>query len=148
MNIPRYNQDLKLLQEFFGQSNVTWSNKPNDQHVTIRNLALPANVRPNVTGLRILVPSNLYEPAGNGKYHFFIDLYVDPALQVRHADGSWGPVPRHHDAPIRSSDDGWRFLCLHPTKSGTVGPRSNIMLVVRQTQVWFKNCLQLNRNYI
>ena len=146
MNIPRYNQDLTLLKEFFGVSNVTWSNKRDDQFVVIRNLALPNNVRPNVTGLRIVVPPNLYEPAGNGQYHFFSTLYVDPALEVRRPNGSWGPVPRHHDAPIRETDDGWRFLCLHPPK--IVGSKGNIMLVVREVQVWFKNCLQLNQNYL
>ena len=145
MNVPRYNQDLKLLQEFFGQHNVTWSNKPGDQFVIIKNLALPDNVRPNVTGLKMLVPPTLYDPAGAGRYHFFSNLYVDPALQVRRADGSWGPVPRHHDAPVHTHDAGWRFLCVYPPK--TVGPKGNVMLLVRQTQIWFKNCLHLNRGH-
>ena len=145
MNVTRYNQDLRLLQEFFGPGNITWSNRPGDLFLVIKNLPLTDNVRPNVTALKILVPPTLYDPTGRGRFHFYGNLYVDPALQVRRSDGKWGPVPRHHDAPVAGNDAGWRFLCVYPP--GTVGPKGNAMLLVRQVQVWFKNCLQLNRGY-
>ena len=145
MDNARYNKDLKLLQEFFGQGNVTWSNRPGDQWIVIKNLQLTDNVRPSVTALKILVPPTLYDPAGQGRFRFYGNLYVDPALQVRRANGTWGPVPRHHDAPVSNHDSGWRFLCVYPPR--TVGPKGNAILLVRQVQVWFKNCLLLNDTY-
>jgi len=143
MNVPKLNQDLKILLALFSQDKVTWRTDAGDMFVILKELRLPENIRPAVTAIKIPIPANLYDPAGRDQFHYYQNVFVDPGLKVRYPNGSWGQIPRHHDAPLRSNnDDGWRFLCLYP--KGQVNGRTNISYFVRLVQVWFKNCLELN----
>lgn len=142
MNVPALNKDLKIAMAMLGKDNVTWSTDPSNMFIIIKNLKLPSNINPAVTSVKIPLPLNLYDPAGAGEFHYYQNVFVDPGLQVRYPNGSWGAIPRHHDAPVKKDDNGWRFLCLYP--KGKVDDRTNIAYFIRLLQVWFKNCLKLN----
>ena len=143
MDVPKLNRDLKIAMAILGKDNVTWSTNPNDRFIIIKELKLPNNIRPSVTSVKIPIPSNLYDVAGNGEFYYYQNIFVDPGLSVRYPNGSWGKIPRHHDAPLKEKrDEGWRFLCVYP--KGKVNDRTNISYFIRLIQVWFKNCLKLN----
>ncbi len=142
IDVARLNRDLKILVATFGSQNVTWQISPTrGGFIIIKHFRLPPNIRPPVTGLKIIVPNSLYQREGHG-FIFYKGVFVDPGLQVRYPDGSWGPIPRHHDAPLMERDDGWRYLCAYPEP--IVDERTTILDLIRFIQVWFKNCLKLN----
>jgi hypothetical protein len=146
VNVERLNRDLKILLAMFGREGVTWQIDPQrGGFIIIKHLPLPPNVHPRVTGLKVAVPDNLYQRSGKG-WVFYKDIWVDPGLKVRYPDGRWGPIPRHHDAPYRGDrDSGWRYLCAYP--QSVVDEKVTILDLIRFVQVWFANCLELNRNW-
>ncbi len=135
MNNHRLNQDLKLLIALYdntkrGQKNVRW----NKSKIEIDHVPMPRHIVPlrdqerRTCSLSIPIPVNLYDPAGNGQYHYYNNIMVEKGLRWRR-DGRLVDIPRM----TRYEKQGERFtwVCLH---LNLCGPNTNIETLIREFQ--------------
>ncbi len=124
MNVNRHNDDLRMLtspeemeRSRFGLAPawtaVDWNPTAHGGNfIYLRNLVLPPNCSRRRTDVKIEAPPHIYEPAGDGRYHFYRNIWVAPGLEVWDPHRRrWARFPRLFD---QAGEDGFAFLCIHP----------------------------------
>jgi hypothetical protein len=128
MNIARVNRDLLLI----GHGNFRKATWTFDKHgipnfiVLYGAFVLDQN-KFNLPDLNILIPvaPNLYDPAGDGVFHFYRFVYVDDSLMIRDQQtGQFRRIYRGYNHNLYKRDkipsrSGWQWICvMHPTCGG------------------------------
>ena len=94
---------------------------------------LPSNARPRATHVKLEGRSCLYDPAGDGQFHFYRNLWLGDKVQVLIPGGTgWGILPRI----FKPDSDGWYYLCLHP---GKVRGDENVLSFLRILHLYVVN---------
>jgi len=139
MDMKRANYDLYILTQEYGPQNrhqdwrrgvsITWEKMARGMMIKMENFRLPKNCDRIRTKLWILMPPNLYDPAGNDSFHFYQDQWMDgPINIIDPKNGGWGPLPRLW---TRSDGLGW-YYCLH---GQPVGAAINILHHIRAIEL-------------
>ena len=144
MDNQRLNQDLILLKNG-PYKNATWTfdafKRPKFLKIfgafklDEQQFSLP------YCNLLIPVPTNIYDPAGGGRFHFYQYVYVDEGLKVRRNLGGWRNLNRGYDHNLYAQDDlpqeaGWQWICY---KNRLCGPRETVEGLLYSVQVFLYN---------
>ena len=143
MNYRKHNEDLRILQAEasrlrFGMTpawtRVDWKPSPSGgNNVYLRQFVLPPTCSLRRSDVWIEAPGSLYEPAGDGRLHFYRNVFVAPSLHLFDSrTGKWEPMPRLHGPDV----NGWAFLCIHPDP---VPPDRNVLEFLRVMDLFFLN---------
>jgi hypothetical protein len=124
MDFARHNLDLRILgspeeltRPRFGHvppwRAVDWKpTRYGGNIIYIRQMVLPPICSRSRTDVKIEAPPNLYEPAGNGRYHFYRNMWIAPGINVWDARRRcWDKLPRLFSDV---GDDGFAYICIHP----------------------------------
>ena len=143
MNYRKHNDDLRILQaearrERFGKTpgweRVDWQPvQAGGNMIYLRKMVLPPTCSPRHSHVKIEAPTSLYEPTGDGRLHFYRNVWVAPSLLLfDHRSGQWYPMPRLHGPDCK----GWAYLCIHPDP---VPSDRNILDFIRAMDLFFRN---------
>lgn len=120
MNVKKVNWDIRIGQELARTGAIRgfdWSSDMRDPWIIVKGaFRLPQDrfTLPDVN-LKLPLPNNLYDPAGNNRLWFYHLIFIDEALRMRRADGEWMMIPRQiPDMDAGEAEKGWAFLCVYP----------------------------------
>jgi len=143
MNVTKANRDFEILKrqrrrqansEAPRWSKHTWRrHDDNTFELFLFEYRLPPNARPRTVHLRIEGRKNLYDPAGDGKLHFYRNVWFSKEVKVPATSGQYVRLPRLYDADSK----GWFYVCVHP--SGQVKPSKNVLSFLRVIDLYVKN---------
>lgn len=144
MDIQRVNRDLILLSRGeYRQASWTLDalGFPNFIRVFGAFQLDPRRFNLQDCNLLIPIPSNLYERAGSGKFHFYEFVYVDKSLRIRKWPLGWRAIKRGHPENLHHEDEipshsGWQWICvMHPTCKAD----DNILTLIASIQTFLHN---------
>ena len=123
MDIQRLRRDIEILLAMKKQGairDVDWNVDGIDDWIIIYGAAKLPKHKFNYPdfNLKLPIPANLYEPTGNGRFHFYRTIFIDSSLRKRERN-KWKPIARQHlNGDKKQAGLGWAFLCVHPNNVG------------------------------
>ena len=83
--------------------------------------------------MKLPIPAMLYQPSGNGRYHFYSTIFIDEGLRRKTLTG-YKPIDRQiHGMYPEEKKKSWSYLCIIPQD---VGPNETLASVVAVAQRW------------
>jgi hypothetical protein len=143
MDRRRVNRDFHILDDYrrrqLAAGRPAWSRHTwrilgdSSFELFLYDFPLPPNARPRTTHVKIEGRSSLYDPAGEGQFHFFRNVWLGNEVKVLiPGQQAWGRLPRLHDQDAQ----GWFYICVHP---GTVRRDENILSLIRVLDLFVLN---------
>ena len=144
MNIARVKRDLEVILPDYqrrrrAHGKPTWTRHTwrtfSDGSFEIRldDFPLPLNARPMKTHVKVEGRKCLYDPAGDGRYYFYRNVWFGHPIEVRIPYSErWGKLPRLY----ANDEAGWYYLCVH---AGMVDGNENIVTFFRILELFVRN---------
>ncbi|MCA9442782.1 MAG: hypothetical protein KC964_18405 [Candidatus Omnitrophica bacterium] len=144
MDDPRVNLDLILIQQGYHEDGTwTWDEFGHPNFIKIRGAFKLTEGRFNLDYCNLLspVPTNIYDLAGNGRFHFYKYVYVDEALRIRSNFLGWRRINRGYDHNLHAYDNlpmenGWQWICY---ENRFCGAKDNILSLIYSVQGFLYN---------
>ncbi len=145
MDIPRLNRDLLLIKHGnFRKATWTFNKQEIPNFIVLQGAFALDQHKFNLPDLNMLVPvaPNLYDPAGDGIFHFYRFVYVDGSLMIRDRQtGEYRRIYRGYGHNLYHFDkipffSGWQWICvMHPT----CGNSETILDLLASVQTFLNN---------